>query len=86
MIDPTKLANREDRKVGQSNSSLYVTIPPAIAAALGIHKGDHVTIGERDGQAVIVPVHQRDEALATVARIDRLIAENQDAMDYLADR
>lgn len=86
MIDPGKLTHREDRKVGQSNSSLYVTIPRAIAEDLGLKKGDRVTIGESDGQAVLTPTKKRDEALATVARIEQLITANQDALDYLADR
>ncbi|KRN25335.1 AbrB/MazE/SpoVT family DNA-binding domain-containing protein [Lacticaseibacillus camelliae] len=86
MIDPAKLKHRQDRKVGQSNSSLYVTIPREVAKDLGINKGDSVTIGESDGQVVLIPTKQRDAALATVARIQGLIAENKDALDYLADR
>lgn len=38
MIDPTQLTNMEDRKVGQTNSSLYITIPRTIAEDLHIKK------------------------------------------------
>lgn len=43
-------------------------------------------IGESDGQAVLVPAKQREDELETLARIQRLIAENKDALDDLANR
>lgn len=86
MIDPTQLTNVEDRKVGQTNSSLYITIPRTIAEDLHINKGDHLMIGESDGKAVLVPAKQREDKLETLARIQRLIAENKDALDDLANR
>lgn len=86
MIDPTQLTHMEDRKVGQTNSSLYITIPRTFAEDLHIKKGDHLMIGESVGQTVLVSAKQCEDELETLARIQRLIAENKAALDDLAKR
>ena len=78
MIDPEELHNARDRKVGRINNSYYVTLPKKIVDQLDLQKGDHVTIGECDGQIVLIPITTHDAPIKAATDLAELISHNDD--------